>query len=205
MRTFGTTVLFQAIDDKDVDAALDREPSLVETTNSLGVDVLQARRALDIDGVEWAMITEITRDEIEQPVADFARNLLIAIALFLVAITFIAARWSDRLLQSVRIVSTRLRAIRTGQGIDVGGSAAAIPDGAPTEFVELAGDLDTMLETLAARQGRCGRSSRRAPTTPSTNSPAAGCSTSRGRRSERGRPGRQRHGRCDRDRRPRRH
>ena len=152
MRTFGTTVLFQAIDDKDVDAALDREPSLVETTNSLGVDVIQARRALDVDGVEWAMITEITRDEIEQPVADFARNLLIAIALFLVAVTFIAARWSDRLLQSLRIVSARLRAIRTGQSIDVGGSAAAIPDGAPTEFVELAGDLDTMLETLAARK-----------------------------------------------------
>ena len=74
MTTFGTTVLFQAIDDEDVEAALDLEPDLAETTNYLGLDVVQARRALDIDGLEWAMITEIERQEIEQPIVDFARN-----------------------------------------------------------------------------------------------------------------------------------
>lgn len=151
MRTFGTTVLFQQINDNNVNAALDLEPSMVETTSYLGTEVLQARRALDIDGLDWAMITEVQVQEIEQPIAEFARNLLIAIALFLVATTFIAARWSDRLLQTLRIVSTRLRAIRGGRDIDESFSAASFPDDAPTEFVELAADIDTMLETLAKR------------------------------------------------------
>jgi len=122
MRTFGTTVLFQPINDNDVDAALELEPSLAETTSYLGVEVLQARQALTIDGLDWAMITDIDLQEIEQPVVDFARNLLITIALFLVTITFIAARWSDRLMRTLRIVSSRLRAIRSGAGIEAGAS-----------------------------------------------------------------------------------
>jgi class 3 adenylate cyclase len=151
MQTFGTTVLFQPIDDNDVEAALDLAPNLSNSTSYLGVEVLQARRALEVDGLDWAMISEVELQEIEQPVVDFARNLLIAIALFLVAVTFIAARWSDRLLQTLRIVSTYLRAIRSGQDLEDGASSASLPDGAPSEFVELAADIDTMLETLATR------------------------------------------------------
>lgn len=151
MRTFGTTVLFQPIDDNDVDAALNLEPNLAETTSALGVEVLQARRALEIDGLDWAMISEVEVQEIEQPVIDFARNLLIAIALLLVAITFIATRWSDRLLQTLRIVSARLRAIRSGNVADDGVNSASLPDDAPAEFVKLAADIDTMLETLTTR------------------------------------------------------
>ncbi len=151
MEAFGTTVLFQPIDDDDVDAALDDEPRVVETTNYLGVDVLQARRPLDVGGLEWAMITEVATQEIDQPIIDFARNLLIAIGLFLVTITFLAVRWSDRLLRPLRIVSTHLRAVRAGKGIDQGASFDLIPDDTTSEFVELANDIDTMLETLAAR------------------------------------------------------
>ena len=156
MEAFGTTVLFQPIDDKDVDAALDNEPELVETTNHLGNEVLQGRNALDIEGLDWAMMTEIDIEEIEQPVVDFARNLLIAIGLFLVAITFLAVRWSDRLLRPLRIISTKLRAIRSGGSVVAGECSAVLPDGSPTEFVELAGDIDTMLETLAARNADAG-------------------------------------------------
>ena len=52
MRTFGTTVLFQPINDNDVDAAFELGPGLAQTTSYLGVEVLQARRALAIDGLE---------------------------------------------------------------------------------------------------------------------------------------------------------
>ena len=100
------------------------------------------------------MIADIELLEIERPGgADFARNLLITIALFLVTITFIAARWSDRLhADTLRIVSSRLRAIRSGAGIEARSQLRRhVPDGAPTEFVELAADIDTMLATLASR------------------------------------------------------
>lgn len=151
MEAFGTTVLFQPVDDEEVDAALDEAPDLVETTNYLGTEVLQARRALDIDGLDWAMFTEFDRAEIEQPSGDFARNLLIVIGLFLVAITFLAGRWAGRIVLPVRIISTRLRAIRAGGEIGEGVSAALVPAGSATEFAELADDIDTMVETLDAR------------------------------------------------------
>ncbi len=153
MAIFGTTVLFQPINDQDVDRALDEEPGLADTTNYLGAGVLQGRRALDIEGLEWAMITEIELQELEQPIKDFVRDLLVAIALFLVAVTFIAVRWADRLLRPLRIISTKLRAVRAGDLIEQGVSSGALPANSPTEFVELAGDIDTMLETLAARNG----------------------------------------------------
>jgi class 3 adenylate cyclase len=151
MATFGTTVLFQQIDNEDVDDALDEEPSLVNATNYLGREVLQARRALEIEGLEWAMIVEVERVEIEQPIVDFIRNLLVAIAVFLVVITFFAVRWSDRLVQPLRIISSRLRVVRAGGEIEEGTSSALLPAGSPKEFKDLAGDIDTMLETLAAR------------------------------------------------------
>ncbi len=151
MENFGTTALFQQIDDEDVNAALDEEPSLVRATNYLGREVLQGRRALDIEGLEWAMIVEVERVEIEQPIVDFLRNLLVAIAVFLVVITFLAVRWSDRLVQPLRIISSRLRVVRAGGDIEEGTSSALLPARSPKEFVDLAGDIDTMLETLAAR------------------------------------------------------
>jgi class 3 adenylate cyclase len=151
MELFDTTVMFQEVDDQDVEAALDLAPSLEETTNHLGVAVLQGRRALDIEGLEWAMITEVEMQEIEQPIVDFARNLLVAIGLLLVAITFLAVRWSDRLLRPLRIIAANLRRVRDGTEIEGGASSGALPDNSPTEFVELAGDIDTMLATLAAR------------------------------------------------------
>lgn len=151
MQRFGTTVLNQPVNDEDVDAALDRPPGLAETTNIDGTEVLQARRALEIDGLQWAIITEVERQEIEKPVADFARNLLIAIALFLVGITFLATRWSERMLRPVRVISSHLRAVRAGGDTDEGFSSTSLPDDSSGEFVELATDIDTMLATLAER------------------------------------------------------
>lgn len=152
MRRLGTTVLLQPIENDDVDAALAGPPELVETTNYLGTDVLQARRALEIEGLDWAVITEVDRVEIEQPIADFARNLLIAIALFLVTITFLATRWADRLLSPVRIISSKLRSVRAGDDTDDEPSEANVPENSASEFVELSGDIDTMLATLDERR-----------------------------------------------------
>ncbi|MGA9279663.1 adenylate/guanylate cyclase domain-containing protein [Ilumatobacter sp.] len=151
MEMFETTVLFQPVADQAVDAALDDPPSVVETNNFLGIEVLQARRSLDIEGLDWAIFTEFDRSEIEQPSADFSRNLLIAIGLFLVAITFLAGRWAGSIVLPVRIISTRLRAIRAGGEIGEGVSSELLPSGSSSEFVELATDIDTMLETLAGR------------------------------------------------------
>lgn len=154
MRLFDTTVLFQPIDYRQVADALEEDAAVVEATNYLGEEVLSARRALDIDGVEWAVFAEASLDAIEQPIDDFVRNLLITIAIFIVFITFLAVRWADRLLRPLRIISDRLRAMRSGSVIR---ADSGLPDRSAREFVELSDDIDTMVGTLRARSGAANR------------------------------------------------
>ncbi len=155
MRFFDTTVLNQPIDYRLVEAAFDG-PSEVETvTNYLGEDVLSNSRVLDIDGLEWVVFAEAGVDVIREPIDVFVRNLLIAIAVFIVVVTFLAVRWADRLLEPLRLISTRLRTIRDG------GEPTALrelPSDSADEFVELGADIDSMLDTLHQRTATARRS-----------------------------------------------
>lgn len=151
MEVLETTTLFQPVNGDEVDAALTGEPGLVEATSYLGTEVLSAYQALDIDGLDWAVFAAVDRLELDQPTQEFVRDLLIAIALFIVAITFVAVRWSNRLLDPLRIISTHLRAIRVGGDRALGPATTALPDDSPREFAELATDIDTMLATLSER------------------------------------------------------
>ena len=148
MRAFGTTVLFQPIDYRQVDAAFAGETGVDEVTNYLGREVISTTALLEIDGLEWAVFAEATTEEVEAPIDQFNRNLLIAIAVFIVVVTFVAVRWADRLLEPLRVISTRLRAIRDG-GADT--PRTEIPARSAAEFVELSDDIDTMIATLQRR------------------------------------------------------
>ncbi len=123
--------------------------------NFVGQDVLSATRAIDIEGLDWAVFAQADVDTIRAPIDDFTRNLLVAIAVFIVVVTFIAVRWADRLLEPLRIISTRLRLVRDG-GVPT--DRRELPSGSADEFVELAGDIDTMLGTLRRRTDLARRS-----------------------------------------------
>ncbi len=148
MQLFDTTVLFQPIDRRQVEAAFDGSTSVDTVTNYVGREVISTTRPLDIVGLDWTVFAQAGVAEIEAPIDEFTRNLLVAIAVFIVLVTFLAVRWADRLLEPLRIISARLRAIRDG-----GDSAARteLPASSAVEFVELADDIDTMLATLNRR------------------------------------------------------
>ena len=145
MAEIGTTALFQPANDDDVRKTLRGGTRLVDSTNYLDVEVLSSQSALDIDGLDWVLFSELDREEVDQPIEDFVRNLLIAIALFIVAITFATVRWADRLLLPLRAISTRLRSVRRG---DDDADSTALPDTGTIEFAELATDIDIMLARL---------------------------------------------------------
>ncbi len=148
MQVLGTTVLFQPIDYREVDSAFAGETGVDEVTNYLGREVISTTRLLDIDGLQWAVFTEADTAEIEAPIDQFNRNLLVAIAVFIVVVTFLAVRWADRLLEPLRVISSRLRAIRDG-GADT--QRTTIPARSAAEFAELSDDIDTMIATLQRR------------------------------------------------------
>ena len=148
MQRFDTTVLYQPIDIRQVDAAFEGSTGVETEINYLGREVASTTELLDVDGLEWSVFSQADLAEIEAPIDDFTRNLLVAIAVFIVVVTFIAVRWADRLLEPLRIISTRLRAIRDG-GDDA--ELTDLPDSSAAEFVELGDDIDTMLATLRRR------------------------------------------------------
>ncbi|MCB0969162.1 MAG: adenylate/guanylate cyclase domain-containing protein, partial [Ilumatobacter sp.] len=98
---------------------------------------------------------QIDRDELDGPIEDYARQMLFAVALFIVAVTFISVRWSNRLMAPIRRIADRLRLVRVrseaGERIDPDELTAGDDDG-PTEYQELSENVDQMLARLAARR-----------------------------------------------------
>jgi len=148
MQFFDMTVLFQEVDYRQVDTAFGGESGVQEVTNYLGRDVLSDALVLDIEGLDWVVFVEAEIALAYAPIDQFTRNLLVAIAVFIVAVTFVAVRWADRLLEPLRLISVRLRAIRD-RGEDA--ERTELPASSAAEFVELADDIDTMLITLRGR------------------------------------------------------
>jgi class 3 adenylate cyclase len=155
MGLFNTTVIFQSLDYRVVEDAFDGSAGVETVTNFVGDEVLSESRVLDIDGLEWAVLAQADVGSIRAPVDEFIRNLLVAIAVFIVVVTFVAVRWADRLIEPLRQISTRLRTIRDG------GEASdrrELPSGSADEFVELSDDIDSMLATLRQRTADARRS-----------------------------------------------
>ena len=178
MSHFDTTALFQSIELENAEAAFDDASDIEEVTNYLGQEVLFDGQPVEIVGLDWAVVAEAEVASIRAPIDEFTRNLLVAIAVFIVVVTFLAVRWSDRLLEPLRIISTRLRAIRDGGEPN---REPEIPDGSAREFVELADDIDTMLVTLTERTARRAAACRRTAPAPAQAASGADCRTSGGR------------------------
>ena len=155
MQDYGTTVLFQPVNRRVVQTALSDGAGIGSTTNYRGDSVLSAHRPLGIEGLDWVVLAEVGRSEVEQPISDYARNLLIAVAVIIVVLTFVAVQWSRRLVAPLRIISARLRAVRSEA--DRTPTPVPLPVGSPREFVELAEDIDVMMDSLAERRAETAR------------------------------------------------
>lgn len=179
----GTTALVQTVPtDLVVDASEDA--TITDTTNFRGESVRSVTTRLPIEGVSWTLFVEAATAELDTTIEDYARDMLIAVALFVVAITFVAVRWSNRLVAPIRVISTRLRRARSigdanadpiaalrEQLPDLGPDAPSLPDGPPSpddadvdpgpdEFVDLGQTVDEMLERLQERRAAVAERSR---------------------------------------------
>lgn len=156
VEALGTTVLAQLADRRVVDAALEQGDGIGETRNRFGTDVLTAFRPLDPDGefagLDWVVLTEVARHELDEPIADYVRNVIVTATLIVVVWTFVAVWWSKRSLASLRYISTRLRLARLGRAGELDPGDANPLRHSPDEFVRLAADIDLMGQRLAERQ-----------------------------------------------------
>ena len=143
----GTTATVQPVD-RELVVAADAGPGVDSTTNYQGKDVRTSWERLDLDGATWTMIVDAEADELDESINNYARDMLFAVALFVVAVTFIVVAWSNRLVAPIRAIATRLRSTRHGERTD---AKAADTEGGPDEYVDLSSNVEQMLERLAER------------------------------------------------------
>jgi class 3 adenylate cyclase len=144
-----TTSMVQPVDRRLTGPEADA-PGTVDVLSYRGEEVRAAYRRVSVPGVEWTLVVEVDRSELDDPVEDYARDMLLTIALFIVAVTFVAVRWSDRLVAPIRAIAARLRSVRTA-GVADPGEVVRRRRG-PLEYEELADNVDQMLDRLRDRQ-----------------------------------------------------
>jgi len=148
----GTTALVQPVDRRLLATAEERANGVVDAVAYDGERVRAAYQEVAIDDVTWTLIAEVRRSDLDTPIEDYARNMLFAVALFIVAVTFISVRWSDRVVEPIRAVAARLRHVRSDATADAPPPAAAPSGDGPLEYAELSDNVDQMLDRLRARQ-----------------------------------------------------
>jgi class 3 adenylate cyclase len=146
----GTTALVQQVS-SDLARASANDAGTIEATGYGGEDVLAARRPVHVGGLGWGVVTQVAADEINAPIAAYVRNILFAMALFVVVVTFVVVRWSGRVMEPIRAIAARLRAVRL-EGVPPPQEGDSLRGRSPDEYIDLADSIDEMLARLDDRR-----------------------------------------------------
>jgi class 3 adenylate cyclase len=165
MAETGTTALVQVVN-RQLSIAATGGAVVRDGSNYRGVEARTAVRPIALEGVDWTIFAEVARDELRAPTRDYARQMLLAVALFVVGVTFLVVRWSDRLVAPIRDIATRLRAVRTSDdGTELVALHAdpAVASSGPEEYEQLSNNVDEMLRGVRDRRAEvAARSAERA-------------------------------------------
>ncbi len=148
----GTTAMFlKAADTRDLIAAAGSSGTKL-TNNYLLKEVSSAVEPLDLGTFTWFVIAQVEDEELSAPINDFRRALLVAVAVFVIGITFGTVSWARGVFRPVRNLSEKLRTVlddRPGEDVD---SPVPASDRVPTDFTNLGNSIDEMLEALEQRK-----------------------------------------------------
>jgi PAS domain S-box-containing protein len=91
IQDFGTTILIQEVRTSAAEAALAGESDTRKDRDYRGVEVLSSYAPLDIEGVDWAILSEIDAHEAFAPIRVFTRDLVLRLAALLALV--LMASW----------------------------------------------------------------------------------------------------------------
>lgn len=146
MDALGTTVLFQPVDNDAVRDGLDGQTGDTTVTNYLGNEVFSAYTPIAPESFDWVLMVEQGIDEASEPFSDYLRSVLTVTVVFVVALTFLSVGWASGFVAPIRRMGAALRSTRKDE------LPTAVPITGVTEFRELAGQLNDMVDSLAIRK-----------------------------------------------------
>jgi class 3 adenylate cyclase len=140
------TVELQAVDTVPVARALAGEEGTVIARDYLGEETLAAFSPVDINGVQWVIVSDITTAEAFAPVDDFTRNLALAILAIIVVVSLLSLLLAQVFARPVR---TLVGAVRQVAGGDLG---VEVTSKTRDEFGDLSVAFNDMSRSLQVKQ-----------------------------------------------------
>lgn len=139
---FDTTVLIQPAETDAVAASLHGARFSGTTTNYLDQGTLAVSRELDIEGVEWVGVAEVTTAEAQAPLRRHFVTVLALLVLLIPIVIILAAIIARRLLRPVGQIARAADRVRAGD-LDVDVEVRS-----NDEFGALAGTFNSVVATL---------------------------------------------------------
>ena len=115
MKGHGTSILHQSVSSQAFEQALKGETGTAINLNYLGVSSNASFIPLNIEGVKWVLIAEISRDEALEPVFYFADFMALSAGIAMLVLAFIAFGISGTITKPLRILINGAREYRRGR------------------------------------------------------------------------------------------
>ena len=139
---YGTSILEQQMDSEASRNALERREGTIIVEDYRGVKVLSSYSPLNLNGLDWAVLSEMDLDEAYAPIIEFKRNILFWGSLIILLITVASLLLSSVFIQPV------MRLIGCAKDIGNGEINSLASSENPSEFGELATALAGMVDGL---------------------------------------------------------
>ncbi|MGI9601538.1 MAG: adenylate/guanylate cyclase domain-containing protein [Acidimicrobiales bacterium] len=146
----GSTILVQSASEDLVNAATTGDTSSASRVTPIGTSGISTVERVDVDGVEWFVVSEIDRSLAADDLADFEELLIVGTAIFAVALAFLVVSWANGIVRPVRRISDRVSSGSTDT------STIEVPARSPLEFHRLADSFDSMATALAEHKEQLG-------------------------------------------------
>lgn len=148
---FGTTVMIQSVDTDAVELAATGDDFVGVTRNYLDQETLTVAAPLDLPGLNWVVVTELTTAEAYEPLRDYLRRVLIATAFLVPLVAIVGAYVASRVLRPLE------RVLSVAQKVGEGNLNVELPDASNDEFGELGRRFNDLVADLRDREAALAR------------------------------------------------
>ena len=143
IENFNTTILMQPVATESVNSAFNDLDGTHISTNYLGQSVLSSYAPLNIHGLEWIILSEMTEEEAFTPIFELQRNILIWGLVLVLSVAFLAILLSRYFVRPIEKLTQGVLALNVGDDDDVN-----IDIESNDEFGDLAQNFNTMVDDI---------------------------------------------------------
>ncbi len=145
-----TTVLLQPVQTKSARSALRGEEGQFIAEDYRGISVLTSYSKLDINGLNWGVISEISEEEAFKPIERLLRHILLSTAIFIPIVAYLSYMLSQGFMRPVQTLVATAKTIRGQYDAGKHDDADIIKfetEGA-SEYQELSAEMNHIMRTV---------------------------------------------------------